>query len=75
MQHMVKKAHTRWVAANLISGHLAHAGNHRHGTAGLARAGATLRKQWSGQVRWPSARERLSLGATGPVLQCKAGQL
>ena len=34
MQHMVNKAHTRWVAANLISGHLAHAGNHRHGTAG-----------------------------------------
>ena len=34
MQHMVNKAHTRWVAANLITGHLAHAGNHRHGTAG-----------------------------------------
>ena len=34
MQHMVNKAHTPWVAANLISGHLAHAGNHRHGTAG-----------------------------------------
>ena len=29
MQHMVNKAHPRWVAANLISGHLAHAGNHR----------------------------------------------
>ena len=34
MQHMVNKAHTRWVAAILISGHLAHAGNHRHGSAG-----------------------------------------
>ena len=34
MQHMVNKANTRWVAVNLISGHLAHAGNHRHGTAG-----------------------------------------
>ena len=34
MQHMVNKAHTRWVAANLISGHLAYAGNHGHGTAG-----------------------------------------
>ena len=33
MQHMVNKAHTRWVAANLIRGHLAHAGNHRHVTA------------------------------------------
>ena len=34
MEHMVNKADTRWVAANLISGNLAHAGNHRHGTAG-----------------------------------------
>ena len=34
MQHMVNKAHTRWGAANLISGHLAHVGNHKHGTAG-----------------------------------------
>ena len=25
MQHLVNKAHTRWVAANLISGHLVHA--------------------------------------------------
>ena len=34
MQHMVNKAYTRWVVAILISGHLAHAGNHRHGCAG-----------------------------------------
>ena len=34
MAHMVNKANTRWLAANLISGHLAHTGNHRHGTAG-----------------------------------------
>ena len=34
MQHMVNKAYTRWVAANLINGHPAHAGNHMHGTAG-----------------------------------------
>ena len=27
MQHMVNKAYTRWVTANLISGHLVHAGN------------------------------------------------
>ena len=33
MQHMVNKAYTRWVAANLISGQLVHAGNHRHGFA------------------------------------------
>ena len=34
MQHMVNKAHTRWMAANLISGHLTRAGNHKHGAAG-----------------------------------------
>ena len=34
MQHVVNKAHTRSLAANLIGGHLVHAGNHRHGTAG-----------------------------------------
>ena len=34
MQYMVNKAHTCWVAANLISGHLIHAGNQGHGTAG-----------------------------------------
>ena len=34
MQHMVNKANTRWVAAILISGHLAHARNYRHGSAG-----------------------------------------
>ena len=34
MQHMVNKAYTRWVVGILISGHLAHAENHRHGSAG-----------------------------------------
>ena len=34
MQHAVTKAHTRWVAANLISGRLVDAGNHRPRTAG-----------------------------------------
>ena len=34
MQHVVNKVLTRWVAANVISGHLAHADNHRHGSAG-----------------------------------------
>ena len=75
MHHMVNKAHTRWVAANLISRHLAYAGNHRHGTAGHSQGSVALRKQWSEQNRWPSARARLSRGATGPVLGCNAGQL
>ena len=34
MQHMVNKAYTCLVAANLRSGHLVHAANHKHGTAG-----------------------------------------
>ena len=34
MQHVVNKAHTRLAAANPISGHLPHAGNHRHRSAG-----------------------------------------
>ena len=34
MQHMVNKAHTCWVAANLISGHLVYTRNHKHGTEG-----------------------------------------
>ena len=76
MQHMVNKAHTRWVAAIMISGHLAHAGNHRHGSAGHRQG------QCSAQYavvceknQWPSAREWLSRGANGPVLRCNAGQL
>ena len=35
MQHVVNKALLGWVPANLISAHLAHAGNHRHGRAGV----------------------------------------
>ena len=34
MHRMVNKAHAYWVAANLISGHLIHTANHKHGTAG-----------------------------------------
>ena len=34
MQHVVNRAFSRWVAVDLISGHLAHAANHRHGSAG-----------------------------------------
>ena len=39
MQHMVNKAHTRWVAANLTLGTIG------MGLQGTARAGAALRKQ------------------------------
>ena len=73
MQHMVNKAHTRWVAAHLISGHLAHAGNHRHGTAGHSQGRCSAPKQQSAQKRWPSATEGLSRGATGRVMRSMRG--
>ena len=39
MQHMVNKANTRWVAAILISGHLAHAGHVAWSRGHLAHVG------------------------------------
>ena len=39
MQHVVNKSLTHRVAANLISSHLVHAGNHRHGSAGHNQGG------------------------------------
>ena len=52
MQHMVNKAHTRWAAANLTSGHLAQAGNHRHGTAGHSKGRCSAPKEvvWAKQM-------------------------
>ena len=77
MQHMVNKAHTRWVAANLISGHLAHAGNHRHGTAGHGQGRCIAPKAvvWAKLMAFAQGGEWLSRGATGPALRCNAGQL
>ena len=75
MQHMVNKAHTRWVAAIIISGHLAHAGNHRHGSAGHRQGQCSAQYAVVCENQWPSAREWLSRGANGPVLRCNAGQL
>ena len=34
MQLVVNRALSPWLAENVISGHLAHAGNHKHGSAG-----------------------------------------
>ena len=73
MQHMVNKAHTRWVAANLISGHLAHAGNHRHGTAGHSQCWCSAQKAviWEKQMAFGQG-----LVVTGyrsfPAMQCGA---
>ena len=49
-QHVVNKAPTRWVAANLMSGHLAQPGNHRHGSAGLHQGRSRARKAADVQV-------------------------
>ena len=75
MQHMVNKAHTRWVAANLICGHLAHAGNHRHGTAGHSQGRCSAPKAvvWGKPMAF--GQRAVVTGATGPVLRCNAGQL
>ena len=57
MQQVVNKAHTRWVAANLICAHLVHAGNHRHGTAGHSQ----------GRGRTPKAVDRQVSGKRIPI--------
>ena len=44
MQHVVNKAFTCWVAANLISGHLPHPSTHRHGIAGHNQGRSTAPK-------------------------------
>ena len=71
MQHMVNKARTRWVAANLISGHLAHAGKHRHGTAGHSQGWCSAQKA----VLWP---KQMAFGqgvvVTGGYRSCPAMQ-
>ena len=75
MQHMVNKAHTPWVAANLISRHPAHAGNHKHGTAGhsqglcSAQIAVVLAKQMA------FGQGVVVTGVNGPVLRCNAGKL
>ena len=50
MRHVVDKAHICWVAANLISGHLVHAGNHRHGTARHSQGRGSAPKAMDSQV-------------------------
>ena len=71
MQHMVNKARTHWVAANLISGHLAQAGKHRHGTAPHSQGRCSAPKA----VVWakPMAFDQGAVFTGGvPVLSCDA---
>ena len=62
MQHVVHKALIRWVAGNLISGHVVHAGNHRHWTAGHNQGRGGLRKQR--MCRCLERRTRLRVGVS-----------
>ena len=57
MQHVVNKALTRRVAANLISSHLAHAGNHRHGSS----------RHNQGRSRAPKAADVYVFGEPNPI--------
>ena len=74
MQHFVIKAHTRRVAANLISGHLAHAGNHRHGTAGHSQGTCSAPKTVVWVKPMAFGQGVFVTALTGPVLPCNAGQ-
>ena len=62
MQHVVNNALTRWVVANLISGHLAHAGNTIMGLEATTRAGAGLQK--GRMCRCLEGRTRLRVGVS-----------
>ena len=75
MQHMVNKAYTRWMAANLISGHLSTLKTIGMGLQGTDRVSAVLPKQWSGKNEWPSAMEWLSRVGNSFVPRCNAVQL
>ena len=72
MQHMVNKAHNRWVAANVISGHLAQAGNHRHGTAGQSQGCCSTQKAviWAKQVAFGQGVLVAGGYRSCPVIQC-----
>ena len=71
MQHMVNKEHNRWVAANLISSHLAHAGNHRHGTAGHSEGWCSGQKAVVWAKRTVLGQGVVVMGGL-PVLSCDA---
>ena len=74
MQHMVNKAHTRWVAANLISGHLAHAGNHKHGTAGHSQGSRSAPKAvvWAKPMAFGQGAVVTGGYRSCPAMQCGA---
>ena len=74
MQHMVNKARTRWVAANLISGHPAHAGNYRHGTAGHSQGRCSAPKAvvWANLMAFGQGVVVTGGNRSCPAMQCGA---
>ena len=71
MQHMVNKAHICWMAANLISGHLALPGNHRNGTAGHSQGWCSAQKS-SDLGKKDGLRPGSGCHGGLPVLSCDA---
>ena len=74
MQHIVNKAHTRPVVANLISGHLAYAGNHKHGTASHSQGWCSTQKAvvWARQMAFGQGVDVTGGYGFCPAMQCMA---
>ena len=74
MAHMVNKANTRWLAANLISGHLAHAGNHRHWTEGHSHGWCSAQRAavWAKPMAFGQGVVVTGGYRSCPAMQCEA---
>ena len=74
MAHMVNKANTRWLAANLISGHLAHARDHKHGTAGHSHGWCSAQRAavWAKQMAFGQGLVVTGGYRSCPAIQCGA---
>ena len=74
MQHMGNKARTHWVGANLKSGHVTHAGNHRHGTAGHSQGRCTTPKAvvWAKPMAFGQGAVVTGGYRSCPAMQCRA---
>ena len=74
MRQMVNRAHTRLVAANLIGGHLAHAVNHTHGTAGHSQGTCSAPKAvvWAKAMAFGQGAVVMGGYRSCPAMQCGA---
>ena len=74
MQRMVNKARTRWVAADLITGHLAHRGKHRLGTAGHSQGRCSAPKAvvWAKRMAFGQGAVVTGGYRSYPAMQCGA---